>query len=147
MQHEMVLIPCLLNRVLCRYDVASNPVWETQFQKSQTHTRPNLLCVGLRMSTYKASATGVDALILKVAAKIASVDLDIADSEKTTLQVQHPSHPFYGNPAEDVTGTSLPGCIRLLIPGSGAQYAATESWIQSVDQTLLPIIRQSTSRA
>jgi hypothetical protein len=105
-----------------------------------------------RQETYTCSMPvdgKVDLLILQVVAIISGKDLTIFENKDNSkaicLNVSIHNKFCGGNPLT-LSAISLVGCVRLLASSelslTGSYGASVESWMESADQTLMPIVRQ-----
>lgn len=97
--------------------------------------------------SYSATAeSALDATVLKAVAGLVGASVSVTTDEKqSTLTASSQPHAFF-QINDESKAVGLTGCIRLLAAQQNANLkavdvGAVESWIQTTEQTLLPIIR------
>lgn len=107
-----------------------------------------------RQTTYTCSIPvdgKVDLLILQVVAFISGKDLTIFENKDNSTSICLTAlieNKFCGGNPLKLEAVTLIGCVRLLasaelsLTSSGTNGASVESWIESADNTLMPIVRQ-----
>lgn len=103
-----------------------------------------------RKCVYKKGAT-VDALILKITAILSGTEVafeeNVNEFAATSLTIAT-TNTFCGFTPSIQTAASLIGCVRLLAStelrsnGNNANVAKIDSWMDSVEQTVMPILRK-----
>lgn len=106
----------------------------------------------MQTTSFLGHASGIDATLITLVAQLTSAELNLTDNKDDTTcsLVQTVQHAFT-NATQEFSAVGMAGCVRLLFKSSQttlllgatlAQQAAIESWIESVDQSLLPIVRK-----
>ena len=110
--------------------------WILFFQTKATMT--------VRTIQYTASvASDVEETILQVVGQILSIDMAIIKSESTSLSVS--IHNAFSCQSYVLSAVSLTGCLRLLAKNTEMEVnPEMESWLNSIEQTILPILRHGT---
>lgn len=101
----------------------------------------------MQTTTFSGQASGIDATLVKLVAQLTNAELNLTEGDKCSL-VQTVKHAFT-DVTQEFSAVGMAGCVRLLLKGNPsllgstpAQQAAVESWIESVDQSLLPVVRK-----
>ncbi|GAX27238.1 prolyl-tRNA synthetase [Fistulifera solaris] len=102
----------------------------------------------MQTTTFVGQASGIDATLIQIVAQLTNADLTFKEEGNKCSLVQTVKHSFT-DVSQEFSAVGLSGAVRLLLKGNSAllgstpaQQAAVDSWIESVDQTLLPVLRQ-----
>ncbi len=102
----------------------------------------------MQTTTFVGQASGIDATLIQIVAQLTNADLTLNEEGNKCSLVQTVKHSFT-DVSQEFSAVGMSGAVRLLLKGNSAllgstpaQQAAVDSWIESVDQTLLPILRQ-----
>ena len=102
----------------------------------------------MQTTTFVGHATGIDATLIKLVAQLTNTELSLQEEGDKCSLTQTVKHSFT-DVSQEFSAVGMAGSVRLLLKGNPsllgstpAQQAAVESWIESVDQSLLPVLRQ-----
>jgi hypothetical protein len=102
----------------------------------------------MQTTTFVGQASGIDATLIKIVAQLTNADLSLKEEGIKCSLVQTVKHLFT-DVSQEFSAVGMSGAVRLLLKGNSsllgstpAQQAAVDSWIESIDQSLLPVLRQ-----